>query len=76
MRAYTAIASGAVLIASLAFLIHGLKTRSCLLVTVYGPTGWKDRNREPLMYWLAVSEWAVLAPVGAVLLLAMIFLPN
>lgn len=65
MRAYMAIASGAVLIASLTLLTYGLRTKSGLLFTIYGPTGWKDREREPLMYWLAVGEWAFLALVGA-----------
>jgi hypothetical protein len=76
MRAYAAITSGAVLIASLSFLTYGLKTNDGLLVTIYGPTGWKNREREPLMYWLALGEWAFLALAGAALLLAAIFLPH
>ncbi len=76
MRAYTAIASAAVMVVSLAFLVHGIRTKTCLLVSIYGPTGWKDREREPLMYWVAVGEWAFLAPVGAVLFLAMLLLPD
>ena len=43
MRAYTAIASGADVIVSLVFLIYGLRTKSGLLFTTYGPSGWKDR---------------------------------
>ena len=76
MWAYTAIASGAVLMGSLAFLIYGLKTKSCLFFTIYGPTGWMDRDLEPLRYWLGVGEWAALALVSAVLLAGMIFLPD
>jgi hypothetical protein len=53
-----------VLIASLSFLTYGLKTTDGLLVTIYGPTGWKNREREPLMYWLALGEWAFLALAG------------
>lgn len=76
MRAYTGISSGLVLVVSLVFLVYGLKTKSGLLITVYGPTGWMDRDREPFKYWAAIGEWASLALVGAVLMLAMIVLPD
>lgn len=76
MRAYTGISSGVVLVVSLVFLLYGLRTKSGLLITVYGPTGWMHRDREPFKYWLAIGEWASLALAGALLLLAMVVLPD
>jgi hypothetical protein len=76
MRAYMAIASALCLIVSVVFLVYGLRTKSGLLVTHYGPTEWCDREREPFKYWLAIGEWAFLALVGMVLLLGALFLPG